>query len=80
MILLLATAGLWSPWAKVRKRRYLYGHTWLGDANFEYDAEPIVILRGRLIAAAAVFVYWLVSHLVPVRGPWVVAALALGAQ
>lgn len=41
LLLTLVTVGLWSPWAKVRKRRYFYGHTWLANANFEYHGNPV---------------------------------------
>jgi len=43
------------------QRRYFYGHTWLADANFEYHGNPVVILRGRLIAVAGAGVYWIVD-------------------
>jgi uncharacterized membrane protein YjgN (DUF898 family) len=79
LLLTLVTLGLWSPWAKVRKRRYLYGHTWLAGANFEYHANPVAILRGRLIAAAAIGVYWVFENLVPNTAPWLLAALLGGA-
>jgi uncharacterized membrane protein YjgN (DUF898 family) len=79
LLLTLVTMGLWSPWAKVRKRRYLYGHTWLAGANFEYHANPVAILRGRLIAAAAIGVYWVFENLVPSTAPWLLAALLGGA-
>jgi uncharacterized membrane protein YjgN (DUF898 family) len=79
LLLTLVTVGLWSPWAKVRKRRYFYGHTWLADANFEYHGNPVAILRGRLIAAAAIGVYWVFRNLSPSAGPWLLALLLCGA-
>ncbi len=79
LLLTLVSVGLWSPWAKVRKRRYLYGHTWVAGANFEYHGNPIAILRGRLIAAAAIGVYWAADNLVPSAAPWLLALLLCGA-
>ncbi len=79
LLLTLVTLGLWSPWAKVRKRRYFYGHTWLDDANFEYHGNPVAILRGRLIAAAAIGVYWVIENLVPRAAPWMLGLLLCGA-
>ena len=79
LLLTLVTIGLWSPWATVRKRRFFYGHTWLADANFEFHGNPVAILRGRLIAAAALGVYWVVENLVPDSATWLVAALMCGA-
>lgn len=51
-VLTLLTLGLYSPWAKVRNRRYLYGNTYLFGSSFEYLADPWRILKGRLAAAA----------------------------
>jgi uncharacterized membrane protein YjgN (DUF898 family) len=52
--------GIFSAWAKVRTKRYLLGNTYLGGQNFEYLADPIKILKGRLIIGA-VFVLYLFS-------------------
>jgi uncharacterized membrane protein YjgN (DUF898 family) len=48
VLLTALTLGLYSPWAKVRTKRYFYGHTWLDGAAFEYRGEPRVILARRL--------------------------------
>ncbi|MSQ59387.1 MAG: DUF898 family protein [Betaproteobacteria bacterium] len=34
LFLTIVTLGIYSAWAKARKKRYLYGHTWVADANF----------------------------------------------
>lgn len=62
ILLTLLTLGVYSAWAKVRRNRYFYGHTSLGDASFEYLAEPMAILKGRLIAFALFTVYALAGH------------------
>ena len=50
LFLSLITLGIYSAWAKVRKKRYLYGHTWVADANFEYHGQPFVrSLRGLFL-------------------------------
>jgi uncharacterized membrane protein YjgN (DUF898 family) len=79
LLLVLLTLGIWSAWAKVRKRRYFYGHTWVAGANFEYHGNPFAILRGRLLAAAAFAVYWFADHLQPDLGPWLLLALLAAA-
>jgi uncharacterized membrane protein YjgN (DUF898 family) len=79
LLLNLVTLGLWSPWSKVRKRRYFYGHTWVAGANFEYHGDPWAILRGRLLAASAFAIYWFVDHLQPLAGPWLLLALLMAA-
>ncbi|WP_158628898.1 YjgN family protein [Dyella choica] len=58
----IITLGLYSAWASVRTRRYMYANTALGGSRFEYLAEPIPILRGRLLAAAIVALLALAPH------------------
>lgn len=45
----ILTLGIYSAWAKVRRKRYFYGNTQLNNATFEYLADPKAILKGRLI-------------------------------
>ncbi|MHA6205539.1 YjgN family protein [Dyella soli] len=55
--LTLVTLGIYSAWATVRTRRYLYSSTRLGDTPFEYLARPIPILKGRLLTAGIFAIY-----------------------
>lgn len=66
LALTIITLTLYHPWAKVRNKRYFYGNTWLNGHNFEYDAQPWKIFKGRLIALALLISYVLVSTFVPV--------------
>jgi uncharacterized membrane protein YjgN (DUF898 family) len=50
LALSVLTLGIYSAWAKVRKRRYFYAHTQVDGESFEYRGRPIAILKGRLIA------------------------------
>jgi uncharacterized membrane protein YjgN (DUF898 family) len=50
--LTLATLGIYSPWAKVRRAQYFHRNLRLADAGFDFDARPIAILRGRILALA----------------------------
>jgi uncharacterized membrane protein YjgN (DUF898 family) len=72
--LTILTLGIYSAWAKVRTRRYLYGHLRLDGAAFEYTADPVKILIGRLIVAAGAALYALGSSFFP---PLAFAMLAL---
>jgi uncharacterized membrane protein YjgN (DUF898 family) len=45
----LVTLGLYSAWATVRTRRYMYSNTTLGGSPFDYLARPLPILKGRLL-------------------------------
>jgi uncharacterized membrane protein YjgN (DUF898 family) len=62
LCLTLLTLGLFSAWAKVRKKRYLYSHTRLDGTPFQYLGQPLPILKGRLIAAALFVFYYAASH------------------
>src|SRR5437016_7810713 len=59
----LATLGIYSAWAKVRKRRYFYGSTRLDGDSFDYFASPKAILNGRIIAVAIFAIYALAGEL-----------------
>ncbi len=50
LLLTIATLGIWSAWAKVRRMRYFYGNTRLGADSFEFLASGWQIFRGRIIA------------------------------
>lgn len=63
--LTLVTLGIYSPWAKVRRNKYIYRHTHLAEASFDYHANPVAILKGRLIALAMLGAYVLSSFMFP---------------
>lgn len=65
MFLTIVTFGLYSPWAKVRRNKYLYRHTQFDGAGFDYHADPIAILKGRLIAVVILGVYLFSSNVLP---------------
>jgi len=65
LILSILTIGIYSAWATVRKKRYMYGSTLLDGSSFEYHASPITILKGRLIAVALFVIYTVVSQVSP---------------
>jgi len=65
IFLTILTLGIYSAWAKVRKNKYFYGNTRLGEASFDYLADPMSILRGRLIAFGLFSVYSVITNLVP---------------
>ena len=56
VLLTIATVGIYSPWAKVRTKRYFYGSAFVADANFEYHARPLSILLARAVVLLLVVV------------------------
>jgi uncharacterized membrane protein YjgN (DUF898 family) len=52
-LLTIVTLGVYSAWAKVRTKQYFYRHTFVEGTSFEYLADPLKVLKGRIIAAVA---------------------------
>ncbi|PCI71898.1 MAG: thymidylate kinase [Gammaproteobacteria bacterium] len=75
VLLTIITLGIYSAWAKVRSNRYFYSNLYLDDSNFRYLAEPMTILKGRLIAVAALIVYSVVTAIAPMIGIVLLIAL-----
>jgi uncharacterized membrane protein YjgN (DUF898 family) len=48
-LLTILTLGIFSAWAKVRKRRYLRGNTELLGHRFHYTGDPLRLLVGHLV-------------------------------
>ncbi len=61
----LVTLGIYSAWAKVRKKRYFYGSTRFDGDTFDYFASPKAILKGRILAFAVFVAYALLGELYP---------------
>jgi uncharacterized membrane protein YjgN (DUF898 family) len=71
LCLTLLTLGIFSAWAKVRKKRYFYSHTILDGTPFQYLGRPIPILKGRMIAVVVFSVYYASTHFFSSRLPYV---------
>jgi uncharacterized membrane protein YjgN (DUF898 family) len=48
-LLTLATLGVYLAWAKVRRKRYFYGHTRVLGHAFDYTARPSGLLVGNIV-------------------------------
>ncbi len=64
-LLKIITLGIYSAWAKVRTRRFIYGSTSLQGQAFEYLADPMALFKGWLIAACAFILYIVASRIDP---------------
>jgi len=77
LCLTLLTFGIFSAWAKVRKKRYFYSHTKLDGTPFQYLGQPLPILKGRIIAVLLFLLYYTGSHYVHALMPVVVVLGAI---
>ena len=77
LLLSVLTLGIYSAWAKVRTRRYLYGHTEVAGGRFDYHGKPQRILVGRLIAIVLLLAYVLAGEFLPLVGALLAIALLI---
>ena len=77
LLLSVVTLGIYSAWAKVRRLRFFLGHTTIGGHRFEYHANPLAILKGRLIAVGVLIVLNVISGFAPLLGGGTTLALLL---
>lgn len=79
----ILTLGIYSAWAKVRTRRYFLGNTLLAGNSFDFHADPVKILYGRILMTILLGGYLFGSKIspliVPISGvvllvlfPWVI--------
>jgi uncharacterized membrane protein YjgN (DUF898 family) len=68
VLLTIATLGVYSAWAKVRRLRYFHGNTRLAGGAFDYHARPVQILIGRVIVLVIIVAYNLAVNFVPLVG------------
>ncbi len=66
VILAILTLGIYSAWAKVRRKRYFYGNTLIEGSSFQYVANPMLILKGRIVAFVFFLAFSVTSNFFPV--------------
>ncbi|QOY93480.1 DUF898 domain-containing protein [Massilia sp. UMI-21] len=57
LLLTLATLGIYSAWAKVRRLQYFDRNTILAGASFDFHGDPRAILAGRLLSVVLLAAY-----------------------
>ena len=78
LMLSIVTLGIYSAWAKVRNKQYFYSNTLLMNTPFDYLADPIKILKGRLFVVALILLYSFSALISPVlQGVMMVLFIAL---
>ena len=75
LLLTICTLGLYSAWAKVRTINYFYGNTSLDGSSFSFVANPIAILKGRIIAFAVFGAYTFFQTVEPVVSLFIMLAV-----
>ena len=65
MFLTMLTLGLWTPWARVRKRRFFYSNTRILDEGLDYLATGFDIFKGWMIVTL-IFAIYVIPILLPV--------------
>ena len=68
LLLTLVTAGLYFPWAKVRRLRYFYGNTLVAGQPLGFHGDPKKMLRGYLLVALLGGLYSVAGSFSPVAG------------
>jgi uncharacterized membrane protein YjgN (DUF898 family) len=66
LLLSIVTLGIYSAWAKVRRKKYFYQNTLIDGVAFDYHANPIAILKGRIIAFVLFVLYNVLAGFNPI--------------
>lgn len=66
LFLSIITLGVYSAWATVRNKQYLYSNTEIDGYRFSFLGDPIQILKGRAIAFGLLAIYLIAANFAPV--------------
>nr|WP_168710962.1 YjgN family protein [Ningiella ruwaisensis] len=75
LLLSIVTLGIYSAWATVRNKRYLYSNVELDGHRFSFLAQPIQILIGRAIGVGLFALYYVLSVMSPALSGLFILAL-----
>lgn len=56
------TLGIYSAWAKAKKLQYFYQHTYFQEENFNFHANPVSILKGKIISAFFILISYFIFY------------------
>lgn len=68
ILLTIVTLGIYSAWATVRTNRYFYSNTEVDGRRLSYLADPIKILKGRVVAVVLFTLVYLLNIFDPLFG------------
>jgi uncharacterized membrane protein YjgN (DUF898 family) len=69
LAVVVATCGIYAPWARVRTRQYFLAQTQLGGSGFEYRANPRAMVYGWIVFSVGL-------ALLGLGNDWVASAIA----
>ncbi|GAB4090171.1 YjgN family protein [Hydrogenophaga soli] len=75
-LLAALTLGLYLPWARVRKLRYVYGNTLVDGEPLDFHGDPRKMFRGHVLVSGLFLAYLMAGNASPLAE--MVAALLLG--
>lgn len=75
ILLTVLTIGIYSAWAKVRRKKYFYNHTFVAERNFDYHATGKQIFIGRLIFLVGYLVFFFLMSALPALAIVLIPAL-----
>lgn len=78
LLLTVASLGIYSAWAKVRRLQYFYRNTQLAGATFDFHGDAKAILKGRLLAVILLACYHYAFGFSIMVGAVIAAVLILG--
>lgn len=68
LLLIVLTLGLYLPFAKARRIRYLYANTWIDGDALAFHGEGKTMFRGFLVLVALFGIYGIGSRFSPLAG------------
>ena len=58
ILLILVTIGIWTPWARVRKRRFFYNNTRIFGEGLDYLATGLDLFKGWIVVVALLMMFY----------------------
>jgi len=63
ILLILVTVGIWTPWARVRKRRFFYNNTRIFGEGLDYLATGLDLFKGWIVVVGLLMLFYALPFL-----------------
>ena len=77
LLLSIVTLGIYSAWGKVRRKKYFHRNTTLDGHNLDFHADPVKVLKGRLIVVPVLALYVGSGYFLPPAQPVLLVLIVL---